>query len=210
MSEIVYVLTNEAMEGLVKIGRTTTSIEQRMRDLDNTSLPLPFECFYAAEVANSSVVERRLHHIFSDKRIRTNREFFRTDPNQVKSAILLAEIREITPKSDVVTDEADIQALKNVAAREERRSRLRFSELNIPAGAILHFVQDENVTCEVVADGKVLFEGDTISPTGAARILLKRLGYDRYNLNGNTYWMYEDETLSARRFRMEDERETSF
>ena len=90
MTGIVYVLTNDAMEGLVKIGRTTTSVEQRVRELDNTGLPLPFECFYAAEVVDATLVERRLHHIFSDKRVRTNREFFRADPNQVKSAILLA------------------------------------------------------------------------------------------------------------------------
>jgi hypothetical protein len=54
MPEIVYFLTNEAMEGMVKIGRTTTSVEQRIRELDNTSMPLPFQCFYAAEVGDSS------------------------------------------------------------------------------------------------------------------------------------------------------------
>ena len=97
--------------------------------------------------------------------------------------------------------------MKKVAASEERRSRLRFSELNIPVGATLRFVQDENIVCEVAADGKVLFEGETTSPSGAALKLMKRMGYNRYNLNGNTYWMYEGETLSARRFRMEEERE---
>ena len=50
MAEIIYVLTNEAMDGLVKIGRTTTSVEQRIRELDNTSAPLPFQCFYAGVV----------------------------------------------------------------------------------------------------------------------------------------------------------------
>ena len=35
MPEIVYVLTNEAMEGMVKIGRTTTSVEQRISDIDS-------------------------------------------------------------------------------------------------------------------------------------------------------------------------------
>jgi hypothetical protein len=89
MPEIVYVLTNEAMEGMVKIGRTTTSVEQRIRELDNTSMPLPFQCFYAAEVGNSLLVEGKLHRIFSDKRIRSNREFFRADANQVKEAIQL-------------------------------------------------------------------------------------------------------------------------
>ena len=61
MSEIVYVLTNEAMDGMVKIGRTSTSVEQRIRELDNTSMPLPFQCFYAAEVHDSVVVEGKLH-----------------------------------------------------------------------------------------------------------------------------------------------------
>jgi hypothetical protein len=55
MSEIVYILTNEAMEGIVKIGRTTTSVEQRIRELDNTSMPLPFQCFYAGEVVNPAL-----------------------------------------------------------------------------------------------------------------------------------------------------------
>ena len=87
MAEIVYVLTNESMEGMVKIGRTSTSVEQRIRELDNTSLPLPFQCFYAAEVSNAATVEGKLHRIFSDKRVRANREFFRVDPNQVREAI---------------------------------------------------------------------------------------------------------------------------
>jgi hypothetical protein len=39
MAQIIYILTNEAMDGLVKIGRTTTSVEQRIKELDNTSIP---------------------------------------------------------------------------------------------------------------------------------------------------------------------------
>jgi hypothetical protein len=89
------------MEGLVKIGRTT-SVEQRIKELDNTSIPLPFQCFYAADVANSALVEGKLHRIFADKRIRNNREFFRVAVNQVKEAIQLAEIKEVTPRNDVV------------------------------------------------------------------------------------------------------------
>ena len=58
MSEIVYVLTNEAMPGIVKIGRTTDGVQSRMRSLFNTNLPLPFECAYAAEGADAVVVER--------------------------------------------------------------------------------------------------------------------------------------------------------
>ena len=47
---IVYILTNESMPGYIKIGRTETSVPQRMSELDKTSMPLPFQCYYAARV----------------------------------------------------------------------------------------------------------------------------------------------------------------
>ena len=52
MTSIVYILINDAMPGLVKIGLTGTSLEQRIRELDTTSVPLPFKCYYAAEVGD--------------------------------------------------------------------------------------------------------------------------------------------------------------
>ena len=69
---IVYVLTNEAMPGYVKVGKTD-SIERRLRDLDWTNLPLPFECFYAAKVADASFVESQLHEAFGGWRRVTER-----------------------------------------------------------------------------------------------------------------------------------------
>lgn len=50
MPNIIYVLTNEAMPGLVKIG-FTESLEDRIKYLSaHSGVPLPFECYYAAEV----------------------------------------------------------------------------------------------------------------------------------------------------------------
>jgi hypothetical protein len=43
---IIYVIINEAMPGYTKIGKTTGSVEDRMRGLDTSGVPLPFECFY--------------------------------------------------------------------------------------------------------------------------------------------------------------------
>jgi len=207
MAEIVYVLTNEAMEGIVKIGRTTTSVEQRIRELDCTSIPLPFQCFYAAEVDSSALVEGKLHRIFSDKRIRANREFFRADANQVREAIQLAELRDVTPKIDVVVDASDVQALQKALATEERRSRLRFSELGVPVGAVLTFVKDNAVTCTVVADGRVQYENHSLSPSAAALNAVKKMGYQWAAVSGSDYWEFEGETLAARRLRLEDEQQ---
>ncbi len=65
MEQIIYILTNEAMPGYVKIGKTTTSLEQRIKELSSsTSIPLPFTCFYACTVRNCDFVERQLHEAF--------------------------------------------------------------------------------------------------------------------------------------------------
>jgi hypothetical protein len=209
MPEIVYVLTNEAMEGLVKIGRTTTSVEQRIKELDNTSVPLPFQCFYAGEVRDSAFVESHLHQAFSDKRVRGNREFFRVDPNQVKAAIQIANPADVTPRVDVVVDASDLQALKKAAANEERRSRLRFTEMGVPVGAVLSFTKDPAYSCTVVSDGKVAFESEVLSPSAAALRVIRKLGYQWAAVSGSDYWTYEDETLTARRLRLEDERDSA-
>lgn len=207
MAEIVYVLTNEAMDGLVKIGRTTTTVEQRIRELDNTSMPLPFQCFFAGEVADSAYVEAHLHKAFADKRVRTNREFFRVDPNQVRAAIMIANPKDVTPRTDIVVDASDVQALQKAAVAQERRSRLKFTELAIPVGSALLFVKDESVTCTVVANGEVNFQGQIMSPSKAALIAVQNLGYKWAAVSGSDYWKYEDETLTARRLRFEDEQD---
>lgn len=209
MADIVYVLTNEAMAGLVKIGFTTASVEQRIKELDTTGVPLPFQCFYAAEVADCRRVEKLLHTIFSDKRVRENREFFRADANQVRAAILLAELKDVTPRNDVVLEEADKQAIKDAVAREDRRAPLRFSNLRIPVGANLTFAKDPSITCVVVADGRVNFQDRVMSPSAAALLAVKSLGYNWSAVSGSDYWEYENEALATRRERLEEEGETS-
>ena len=59
MTEIVYILTNEAMPGLVKIGRTNGALAVRIKQLFQTGVPLPFELFFACEVKDSAFAEQR-------------------------------------------------------------------------------------------------------------------------------------------------------
>ena len=79
MSKIVYILTNQSMPDTIKVG-ITDNLDRRVRELDNTSTPLPFECYYAVEVENASAIEKKIHEGLDDKRVRQNREFFNATP----------------------------------------------------------------------------------------------------------------------------------
>ena len=64
---IVYILTNQAYPDYIKIGKTT-NLEQRLKSLDTTGVPLPFECYYAIEVSDYSRVEKLIHQSFDKYR----------------------------------------------------------------------------------------------------------------------------------------------
>jgi len=195
MQEIIYILINEAMPGYVKIGKTN-NLEQRIRSLDTTGVPLPFECFYACTVTDSAFVERQLHDSFLDHRVRSSREFFEIAPERVVSALKLAEIENVTPKKDFVESEEDQKALDEARTR---RTIFNFTMVDIPIGAELVFSRDENVKAKVVDNRSVMFNGEITSLSTSAQ---KILGVD-YGVAGTDYWMYEGETLDERRRRIE-------
>jgi hypothetical protein len=202
MSEgTIYILINEAMPGYTKVGKTTTSVEQRMRQLDTTGVPLPFECYYAARVADVDFAETQLHDAFDDQRVRKRREFFEIDPERIRSALLLAALEDVTPKDDVVED-ADDQAALNKA--RTIRSAFNFEMVKIPKGSVLTFTKDQDITCTVVDHKKVEFEGEVTSLTAAALTVIHRMGYTWTKIAGPVYWEFEGETLSERRHRMEE------
>ena len=97
----VYILTNESMPGYVKIGMTEKSVTSRMLDLDTTGVPLPFQCYYAARVADHRKVEQALHVAFGGNRVRKSREFFMVDPFRVKAVLELLAEEDVTPREDM-------------------------------------------------------------------------------------------------------------
>ena len=172
------------MPGYVKIGKTTTSLEQRIRELSNsTSIPFPFTCFYACTVKDSSFVEHQLHDAFDNDRVNPRREFFQISPERVVSALKLAEIENITPKQDLVESKEDQKALNHV--REQIRAKFNFKMVNIPVGAELVFSRDENIKAKVVDDKHIDFNNHITSLSTSAQ---KILGYD-YGVQGTAYWM---------------------
>jgi hypothetical protein len=202
MADFVNVLTNEAMPGLVKIGLTADSVEVRLTQLSShTGVPLAFECYFAAEVKDGARIERTLHQLFAEYRVNPKREFFRLDPEKVVLAISIGEFKEVTPGvADVEPDEKE--ALAKVKAR---RPKIRLDALGIKPGDTLQFSRDESLKAIVTEDGKVDFEGETLSLAAAALKALHRMGYMTPTANGSVYWMFDGELLDERRRRLESE-----
>ena len=201
---IVYVLTNAAFDGYVKIGKTR-NLKQRLRSLDNTSVPLPFRCVYAVEVYNDADVERLLHQTFADNRTRTTREFFEVDAQRVISAMKLTRGKDVTPKDDVAEDDEGLKAIEK-AARKSRKISSLF-DANLKVGDILHYANDGAITAKVVGAKKVLFEGNETSLSASALTLLHRDGYKWRSVNGWQFWMFENETVAERLNNLLEERE---
>tara|TARA_E500000178_G_C16742861_1_gene626796 strand:+ start:130 stop:720 length:591 start_codon:yes stop_codon:yes gene_type:complete len=187
----VYILTNEAMPGIIKIGWTDKSVEERMKELDRTATPLPFTCYYAKRVDEPTFVESRLHQAFDEFRIRDNREFFRMSPDQAKAALEIASGEDVTPKEDVVENESDRAALD----RERKRSRFNFSQIGIEPGEILEFKKDPSITAKVVENDQIEFRGNITSLSPAALIIVHEMGYKWTKIAGPQFWMYKGKTL---------------
>ena len=187
---IVYVLTNPAMDGYVKIGRTG-NLPERLRTLFNGSLPVPFDCYYAARVADAVAVEQSIHEIFGDTRVNPRREFFTADPHRVRTALQMVALEEVN--ADGTVEREDVTAVNKVT----RRGRVNFRRLGIPVGTELTFIDRPDVICTVSSQdlGQVEFEGLETSLSASAQEVLGK----NYGVNGMLYWMHEGQTLSELR-----------
>jgi hypothetical protein len=194
----VYILTNEAMPGYIKIGLTENSVSERVVQLDNTSIALPFQCYYAARVEDNRKIERALHTAFGDFRVRPNREFFKMDPYKVKVILEVLAIEDVTPKNELVATAEDSQALRSAGIKS---GRFRFSSAAIPIGATLNFVKDLNLTATVEEDTWVVFAGEKHSLTTSALEALKKCGYNWSSVQGPEYWLYNGESVGSLRAR---------
>ena len=199
MEGIVYILINEAMPGYIKIGKTRTSVEQRILELSRSSaVPMPFECYYAARVADVDVVERALHDAFGDHRRNPRREFFTLQPERVVSVVKLLCLEEVTPSQNIGVENREDAVAIQVARK--KRTAFNFEMVKIPPRAELKFIRDESTACHVALDQKhVEFQGEVMSISAATQ---KVLGITR-PIQGPIYWTYEGEILDERRSRME-------
>ncbi len=193
--QIVYVLTNPAMPGLVKIGKTTQlEVEERMKQLYSTGVPVPFDCAFACKVKNATEVEEALHLAFGMTRINPNREFFKLEPERVIAVLQLLKVDDITQQFEK-TLELDIPSADKQSAQALKRSMrppMNFHELDIPDGSIL-ISKDGVHQCTVVGEKKVHFNSIVSSLTAATRKMLGLV--DDYPLQPSPHWTFNGKTV---------------
>ena len=129
--QIVYILTNPSMPGLVKIGRTT-NLEARIASLSSsTSVPEAFEVAYAAYVDDASFVERAMHAAFSLHRM-PGREFFRLPVANAIAALSLAEVEQVEINEETADGEQIIEEIRDrglVRSETQLRANLIAKEM---------------------------------------------------------------------------------
>lgn len=96
----VYVLSNASMPGLIKIGMTTTSPQQRNTELGSaTGVPTPFKIEYCVKVANALQVEKTIHRQLAAHRVNRRREFFEMDVKTAIKAVNAVALRRYSDRS---------------------------------------------------------------------------------------------------------------
>jgi len=80
----IYAMSNKSMPGILKIGMTERSIEERLQEANGTFTLIPFIVEISKKVLNCKEKEKCIHQILQSKRVTSNREFFEVTLEEIK------------------------------------------------------------------------------------------------------------------------------
>lgn len=122
MAGWVYILSNEYMPGIYKIGMTTTSPDVRAKELSSaTGVPYPFKVEAAFHCDDPSGSESSIHESLSDYRINDSREFFKD------------ELCELIYECEQHCEARVGDKVQNLAVHYDVISFEKLNELNLPS-----------------------------------------------------------------------------
>lgn len=94
----LYLLMNPSMPGLIKIGKTTRTADQRLKELGAaTGVPTPFALVFEVWVHDCHRAEKYVHDLLSENRVAGNREFFNVASTVAIKIMMDAEVY-VSPK----------------------------------------------------------------------------------------------------------------
>jgi hypothetical protein len=192
-TEIVYVLINEAMPNLVKIGKTTRSdVKTRMSELYSSGVPYQFECVYAVEVNDCSTVEKALHVAFNPNRVNPKREFFSIDPEQAIAILKLLGTKDVTPMlNNDLNSNVSATELEAVKQAKKKRPNINYFEMGLEKDTVMTFVNDPEITVTIASEKKVMYNEEEMSLTRVTKELLEL----EYAVQPTKYWLVNGKNL---------------
>lgn len=193
----VYVLKNECMPGLIKIG-ITDNMPERLRTLNNTSVPVQFESVYTCKVMKEDMrkIESALHKAFAPDRVNPKREFFRMDADRVIPILSMFQLENVTDEinkelSEGLDPQERVALEKEKAEAPKRRETFNFYALGIKDGEHLFWKEDPQIFATVASERKVVYNGELMSLT-AATSKIKGLSY---GIQPTPFWTYNGRPL---------------
>ena len=86
--EWIYVLVNVSMHGMVKVGMTTNTVEERAKEINSaTGVPTPWIPVFKFKCYGSRYLEKEVHDYLHQYRVANNREMFSTDAMTAQKVI---------------------------------------------------------------------------------------------------------------------------
>jgi len=152
----VYIIENEWMPKLVKIG-ITKNLKQRLKESgQDTFVPCAFSLYYAIQSEQYEKLESFIHKTYDMFRVNEKREFFELEPETAK--VMLKGLIEIGVATEIPSSETDkISAevsqeltASGVQAIFRKRSKTTFKMLGIPTGTKLVYKNDNTHVCKTI------------------------------------------------------------
>jgi len=128
---IIYIMVNDKVPDLVKIGKTTTSVEQRSKELSrDTGVPGKWVPLKWWHVPDCHIAERHVHKELSAKRLQKNKEFFMfngaeavREVHYCLARLGVADWAGCEEFKELKEEEARIAREKEAAKKENERKR---------------------------------------------------------------------------------------
>lgn len=207
----IYIMTNPSFKEYVKIGYAD-DVERRLNELNRSEcIPYSFR-IYATYAVTSRLLDKNVHSIIDrlnpdlrsvetvngQKRVR---EFYAMDPEKAYKILeAIAEMHGCTErlvlKKLTVDEEREEKEAQDIVKESRTRSNnFTFSEWQIPVGATLQYRFDASITCKVVDERRVEYNGEIMYLTGVAKKCLGKAtgvcGPDYFIYKGTKLWDIE-------------------
>ncbi len=187
MNGVIYILKNPSFPEYIKIGYAD-NIESRLQQLNNSECtPFAFRVYATYEV-DSRLSDLKIHAIIDKlnpnlrsidnyngkKRIREFYAMSAEDAYLILEAI--AEIHNRTDKLkkwELSKEEQQAEEIANEVhlEKQSRGANFSFSDYDIPIGAVLVHIDDPSISCTVVDNRRIEYNGETMYITPFAKLI---------------------------------------